>query len=276
MKSDTFCKNCKYYRIYKSCKDEKQQERMEDFWTDGVCKKYLPIEPYYHLNHNISMGNDGGQYRWISTNYEAFTEEISKDPDMKKKIIDSVTENFIPDDIYIHLYEMATNYIKTYAYDNYPKPGDIHRKFINDYGIEDFEKCVADNANFLIGNIFMHIKRSEHNGTMFVSDFLKLLRNKGRFAVVTYQDNNMNMNIDFTVNNGSITPIVIDKKEKYIEIKSGHYSVSSAGEKREYNIKFYVGQIKEINKGKADWKTGERRYTVIFKDRKKLYFDVRD
>lgn len=271
---DIFCKNCKYFRLYKSYKDEKQREKMKDFWADGVCKKYLPIESYYHLNHKTNMGNIGDEYRWICTNYETFTEEICKNHDMKKKIIDSVTRNFIPDDIYIHLYEMATNYIKTYVYDGYPKPGDIHRKFINDYGFEDFEKCVADNANFIVGNIFMHIKQSEHNGNILVSDFLKLLKSKCSVAV-SYRDNN-NMNINFSFCNRGIAPIVIDKKEKHIEIRSDCYSVSSASEKREYNIKVYVGQIKEINKGKADWKTGERRYTVTFKDKKNLFFDVRD
>lgn len=271
--SDTFCENCKYCRIYRNCNDKKNQDRMNNFYSDGVCKKYLPIEPYYHLDHNIHMGHNGGQYRWICADYKVFAYEINKNIDMKKKIIESVTGNFIPDDIYIHLYEMAINYIKTYAYSSYPNPGDIHRKFINDYGIEDFEKCVADNANFLVGNIFIHIKQSEHDGIMFVSEFLKLLRSKCPFAV-SYQDNNMG--IVFSFCNRDTSLILIDKKEKYIEIRSGYFSVSSAGEKREYNMKFYVRQIKEINKGKADWITGERRYSVTFKDKKKLFFDVID
>lgn len=273
---DTCCKNCKYYRIYESCNDDKQRERMEDFWADGVCKKYLPIESYHHINHKTNMGNIGDEYRWISTNYETFAEEISKNPDMKKKIIDSVTGNFIPDDIYIHLYEMATNYIKTYVYDSYPKPGDIHRKFINNYGYEDFEKCVADNANFIVGQLFMHIKKMEHNGYVSFDDFFEMLLGKGQGAVITYQTNNFEFVLDYSFSTDYCKHLNVDKKRKYILIKSGHILLSSDGNKREYIIKFFTDKIKEINKGKGDWLTRKRRYTVLFKDGRKLYFDIID
>lgn len=50
----------------------------------------------------------------------------------------------------------------------------------------------------------------------------------------------------------------------------------SAGEEDKKNcvIEILKRQVNDIEKSKADWITSIRRYTLIFKNKQKMYFDM--
>ena len=117
----------------------------------------------------------------------------------------------------------------------------------------------------------------EDNGCISWDEFVQELEKNYRMhnyrnITVTYNDNNIQIKQDFFSEEGTI---IAKRKENKIIFQHG-WTRYSAGEKDKKNcaIEILKKQVNNIKKSKADWITSIRRYTLIFRNKQKMYFDM--
>ena len=257
------CDTCKVNRVYDVC-DRKH----------GMCDKvigcphYIPTEFYYRGGEKWSKCSSwGASYSPTGMKNEDIA-KVVKEEEMDNELIKCASETgVLTKEMYDCLYdiiqgELAKNEQNSCYHRHHP---------------EEYNKCLAENVNICIGRFFAYIQRMEDSGYMCWDEFTKELeRNNAMYnyknITVTYKDNNIQIKQDFFSDEGTI---LIKKKENKIVFQHG-WTLYTAGEKDKKNcvIEILKKRVDNIEKSKADWITSIRRYTLIFKNKQKMYFDM--
>lgn len=142
---------------------------------------------------------------------------------------------------------------------------------------EEYKKCLEENTNICIGRFFAYIQRMEDNGIMCWDDFTKELERNNKMhstknITVSYNDDSIQMKQEFFSREGTIH---IGQKRNKILFQHG-WTQSTPGKRDKKNcvIEVFKNQVCRIEKGKADWITSIRRYTLTFRNKQKMYFDM--
>ena len=256
------CDTCKVDRVYRVC------ERKHGICDEVIgCPNYIPTEFYYRggVPWNKTAGY-GYTYYPAHIKNEDIAKAV-KDNNMVDGLVNCASKiGALTKDIYDFLYEVIQEKISINE-----NNANYQRKCP-----EEYNKCLAENVNICIGRFFAYIQRMEDNGFMFWDDFVAdLKRNNSvreKDITITYQENNTRIvqNLIFEQDN-----IITDKKGLIFEHGRTRYNFGhNEKDRTECVIKVYKNQISKIEKGKADWITSIRRYTLIFRDNKKMYFDM--
>lgn len=257
------CNTCKVNRVYDVC-DRKH----------GMCDKvigcphYIPTEFYYRGGEPWSkVSSWGTSYSPTSMKNEDIVKAV-REKEMENELIKCASETgILTKEMYDCLYDIIQGEISKNEQNSC-----YHR-----HHPEEYSKCLAENVNICIGRFFAYIQRMEDYDYLFWDEFIKELERNNKMhsyrnITVTYENNNIQMKQEFFSEEGTI---FIKKKENKIVFQHG-WTRHNAGEKDKKNcvIEILKKQVNNIGKSKADWITSIRRYTLIFKNKQKMYFDM--
>ena len=257
------CDTCKVNRVYDVCD---RKHGMMDVVTG--CPNYIPTEFYYRNGQPWPKGvSYGSSYSPTGMKNEDIIKEI-KEADMEKQLIKCASNiGLLTKETYDFLYDVIWKGISA----------NEHNSVYHRDNPEGYKKCLEENTNICIGRFFAYIQRMEDNGTIFWDDFLKELeRNNaiyhGKNITVSYNDGNIQMKQEFFSSEGTIR---IGQKRSNVLFQHG-WTQSTAGQRDKKNcvIEVFKNKVYSIEKGKADWITSIRRYTLTFKNKQKMYFDM--
>lgn len=257
------CNTCKVNRVYDVC------DRKHGMCDEVIgCPHYIPTEFYYRGGEPWSKGSSWGAfYSPTSMKNEDIVKAV-REEEMENELIKCASETgILTKEMYDCLYDIIQEKISKNEQNSC-----YHR-----HHPEEYSKCLAENVNICIGKFFAYIQRMEDNGYLFWDEFIKELERNNKMhnyrnITVTYKNNNIQMKQEFFSEEGTI---FIKKKENKIVFQHG-WTRHSAGEKDKENcvIEILKKQVNNIEKSKADWITSIRRYTLIFKNKQKMYFDM--
>lgn len=257
------CDTCKVNRVYDVC------DRKHGMCDEVIgCPHYIPTEFYYRNGEPWPKGESwGSSYSPTSMKNEDIVKEVRKCK-LEDELIKCVSDlGLLTKDMYDHLYKivqegLAKNEHNSCYYRNHP---------------EEYKQCLSENINICIGRFFAYIQRMEDNGCLFWDEFINELDRNNRMhnyknITVTYNDNNIQIKQDFFSEKGTI---IIKKKDNKIVFQHG-WTRYDGGKNNKKNcvIEVLKNKVIHIEKSKADWITSIRRYTIIFKNKQKMYFDM--
>lgn len=256
------CDTCKVNRVYDVC------DRKHGICDEVIgCPHYIPTELYYRGGEPWGKCLGYGEYySVVGINNKDIVTAV-KECDMENELKKCATNlGMLSQEIYEDLYDIIKGRLCS---------NDNNLVFERNHP-EEYEKCLAENINICIGKFFSYIQRMEDSGHISWNDFIKELKWNdtilhGRDITITYQEKNtcIIQNLIFD-NNGNFT-----NNKKEIVFKHG-WTRYAAGEpdRTECIVKVFRNQVLEIEKSKADWITSKRRYTLIFRNKKKMFFDM--
>ena len=257
------CDTCKVNRVYDVC------DRKHGMCDEVIgCPHYIPTEFYYRGGEPWQKGSSyGASYSPTGMKNEDIVKAI-RECGMDGELIKCVSDfGLLTKEMYDCLYDIIQGKISSNENNSC-----YRRKHP-----EEYNKCLAENVNICIGRFFAFIQRMEDNGFLSWDDFIKELKRNdaiylGKNITVTYKDNNIQMKQEFFSKEGTI---IVKQKEHKIIFQHG-WTCYTAGEKDKKNcvIEVLEKQVSNIEKSKADWITSIRRYTVIFSNKQRMYFDM--
>lgn len=259
------CNTCKVNRVYDVC------DRKHGMCDEVIgCPHYIPTEFYYRGGEPWSKGSSwGDSYSPTGMKNEDIVKAV-REEEMENELIKCTSETgILTKEMYDCLYDIIQGKISKNEQNSC-----YHR-----HHPEEYSKCLAENVNICIGRFFAYIQRMEDNGYLSWDDFIKeLKRNNAIYygnrkdITITYQENNMHITQNLIFENDKI---VANKKELIFEHGWTRYSCShNEKDRTECVIKIFAKQVSEIKKSKADWITSIRQYTLTFKNKQKMYFDM--
>lgn len=257
------CDTCKVNRVYDVC------DRKHGMCDEVIgCSHYIPTEFYYRGGEPWPKGSSCvDSYSPTNMKNEDIVKAVKKYK-MEEGLIKCASDlGLLTKEMYDCLHDIIQEGLAKNEYNSY-----YHK-----HHPEEYSKCLAENVNICIGKFFAYIQRMEDNGWLSWDDFVKELERNNAMhnyknITVTYKDNNIQMKQDFFSDEGTI---LIKRKENKIVFQHG-WTRYSTGEKDKKNcvIEVLKSQVYNIEKSKADWITSIRRYTVIFKNKQRMYFDM--
>lgn len=257
------CDTCKVNRVYDVC------DRKHGMCDEVIgCPHYIPTDFFYRGGEPWCKGSSWGySYSPAGVKNEDIVKAV-KGKEMDNELIKCVSETGV---LTKEMYDCLYGIIQEGLAKN--EQNSCYCR----HNPDDYYKCLAENVNICIGRFFAYIQRMENNGLLFWDDFIKELeKNKAmhnyRNITVTYKDSNIQMKQEFFSEEGTI---IVKKKANKIIFEHG-WTRYTSGEKDKKNcvIEILKNQVNNIEKSKADWITSIRRYTLTFKNKQKIYFDM--
>jgi hypothetical protein len=261
------CDMCKLNRLYGVCQKYHDHDRESRIG----CRNYIPMDFYYRegeLYPKCGYLYSGKTYQFCTLNNDEIAKMV-KNSEVKKLLIECASKTgLLTKELYDNLYKLIKDMLHKSRKISYSGMSN-NEIYARDYP-DAYKKCLDENINVIIGKFFAYIQRMEQCGTTWWDEFVKRLKNNQDMyrpnITVTYFDHNIRIKQD----------LVFDTKpirfySNKIAFKHGW---EDSDNKVECFIEVFEKQISSIEMSKADWVTSIRKYTLTFKNKQKMYFDM--